>query len=81
MPCQRCNSSRIISVNGKTSDMCDVHAEGHVSDGYVPYDLHIGGGDYLMFSFCLDCGQIRGTFPIPPDVVSQTLGSSEVMDE
>lgn len=32
-------------------------------DGYVPSDMGIGGGDYIEFEWCLDCGQIQGTFP------------------
>jgi hypothetical protein len=32
--------------------------------GYVPRDIGIGGGDYLKMSYCLDCGQIQGEFPL-----------------
>jgi hypothetical protein len=35
-------------------------------DGYVPNDLGIGGGDYIQFSYCMDCGKIQGSFPLPP---------------
>lgn len=34
-------------------------------DGYVPDDLGIGGGDYVEFDLCLDCGQVQGTWPLP----------------
>jgi hypothetical protein len=27
--------------------------------------MGIGGGDYVAFSYCLDCGQIQGDFPLP----------------
>jgi hypothetical protein len=33
-------------------------------DGYVPSKMGIGGGDYMEFSYCLDCGQIQGKFPV-----------------
>ncbi len=33
-------------------------------DGYVPYNMGIGGGDYIEAIYCLDCGQIQGKFPI-----------------
>jgi hypothetical protein len=33
---------------------------------YLPSDLGIGGGDDSEFDYCLDCGQIQGTFPMPP---------------
>ncbi len=67
MVCQRCKSSRVADVIGKTSDMCsfslDVTVEVTGEDGEVPENVGIGGGDYLRFSYCLDCGQIQGTFP------------------
>jgi hypothetical protein len=31
---------------------------------YPPYHLGIGGGDYIKFSFCANCGQIQGTWPL-----------------
>lgn len=34
-------------------------------DGYVPTDVGIGGGDYIRFEYCLECGQIQGEFPVP----------------
>ena len=61
----KCGSKRIAEVNGKTSDMCFVSV-GNVDDrDYVPRDMNIGGGDYLDFSYCLDCGQMQGKFPLP----------------
>jgi hypothetical protein len=66
MGCQRCGSTRIADVQGKTSDMCFVQLGYFKSDGYVPSDMNIGGGDYIRFSLCLDCGQIQGEFPVTP---------------
>jgi len=37
---------------------------GHDYFGYVPRDMGIGGGDYVKFSYCADCGQIQGEFPV-----------------
>lgn len=65
--CQRCESPRIVSISSKSSDMnvvC-VSGEERQQDGYVPSDMGIGGGDYVEFSWCLKCGQIQGTFPLP----------------
>jgi hypothetical protein len=64
--CQKCSGNRVADVSGKTSDMCSVSIEGSDMDGYVPKDMGIGGGDYLEFSYCLDCGQMQGNFPKPP---------------
>ena len=67
MKCQACNSQRVALVCGKTSDLCVVEIAyvPRESDGYVPRDMNIGGGDYLEFNYCLDCGQIQGEWPLP----------------
>lgn len=62
--CQECKSLRIAEVNGKTSDMACVMILNKQHDGYVPRDMNIGGGDYLSFAYCLDCGQMEGVWPI-----------------
>lgn len=38
--------------------------------GYVPRDLGIGGGDFVRFSVCLECGTMqhpvgKSPFPLP----------------
>lgn len=65
MTCQQCKSERVGEVFGKCGDLTafgigatDVHSIN------VPYDWGIGGGDYINFHFCLDCGQIQGQFPL-----------------
>lgn len=62
----KCGSARIANVNGKTSDMCVVtmNTSEEESQGYVPRDMAIGGGDYIRFAWCLDCGKIQGAFPL-----------------
>jgi hypothetical protein len=67
--CQKCNSGRIMNIDAKTSDMCTVYASnnrpGELEPDYVPDDIGLGGGDYLSLSYCLECGQIQGNFPLP----------------
>jgi hypothetical protein len=69
MKCQRCKSERNTYITAKCSDMCNVMQykdSGYVEhNGYVPEDIGIGGGDYVEFVYCLDCGQIHGKFPLP----------------
>lgn len=57
----KCGSQRIVRVGGKVSDMFWAHQRdiGIEYDGYVPRGLGIGGGDYIEFKYCLDCGQIQ----------------------
>jgi hypothetical protein len=63
--CNSCKSNRVPNVSGKMSDMCSVNLNGKYKNGYVPSDFNIGGGDYIDFAFCLDCGKIQGNFPLP----------------
>jgi len=57
---------KTLIINGKVSDMCDytvVDAEGNIlfeQDGYVPYNLGIGGGDYIRFAIDIETGTIIG---------------------
>lgn len=63
--CQQCKSTRIADFGAKCSDMSDTTINDVRDDGYVPDDIGIGGGDYVQLSYCLDCGQIQGEFPLP----------------
>lgn len=63
--CKRCASPRVASILAHCSDMCSVDFAGRHEYGYVPRDLGIGGGDDVQFAYCLDCGQIQATFPLP----------------
>jgi hypothetical protein len=64
MSCQRCKSERVATINSKSSDLNFVTLGDKEYNGYVPDDIGIGGGDYINFSWCLDCGQIQGEFPV-----------------
>ncbi len=62
-----CTCERTMSVSGKCNDLCHIDLpEGEV-DGYVPRDLNIGGGDYISFTVCMDCGKIQGEWPLPQE--------------
>ena len=69
MSCQACLSKRVINVSSHGRDCQSwsmaINGEYKNGDGYLPSDFGIGGGDDLEISYCLDCGQIQGTFPIP----------------
>ncbi len=68
MNCQRCNKPQIVTITAKCSDCCFVdYPDGREHQGYVPNDLGpIGSGDYVEMAYCLNCGQIQGTFPVAP---------------
>jgi hypothetical protein len=46
--------------------MCSASIGDHEKEGEVPGDMEIGHGDYIDVTFCADCGQIQGVFPLPP---------------
>jgi hypothetical protein len=71
--CESCQHDRILVVNAKCSDMCDVHYNEKDHVGYVPSGLNIGNGDYIEFEVCLDCGKIQGDFPVTEEVVIEAL--------
>ncbi len=63
-----CKHERKIDVSGKTSDMNFVSYKNQEHDGYLPSNLNIGGGDYIEITFCADCGQLDGVWPLPQDI-------------
>jgi hypothetical protein len=76
--CTKCNSNRVISVNAKCSDMCGIESNNSSTDGYVPRDLGIGGGDYIDFSYCLECGQLQGNFPLPTADIEKDITDDQI---
>lgn len=65
MACKTCKSERVAGLSAKCSDMCFInYPDGSEKDGYVPSDIGIGGGDYVEFDWCMDCGQIQSEFPV-----------------
>jgi len=59
-----CDNPRMCYVNAKCSDLFSARLEDCEHEGYVPSDLGIGGGDYVKFKYCLNCGCIQGTWPL-----------------
>ncbi len=69
MQCQRCESERMVYSNSKASER-NYLAIGPMEEqkniwGRIPCDMGIGEGNYMQFDYCLDCGQIRGNWPLP----------------
>ena len=49
--------------------MCFISSNIKSNQNYVPYDLGIGGGYYIQFMYCLNCGKIHGNFPLPTTMI------------
>lgn len=71
--CISCNSERIISLTGKTSDCFGFTYKDKEYDGYVPDNIGIGSSDYIEFSYCLNCGKIQFEFPIKEEIINELL--------
>ena len=68
MKCQRCGSERVAEVSAKCKDMFRWKSGKARYEGYVHTPGNeIGGGDYIEFKYCLECGQIQYVFPVPSD--------------
>jgi len=79
MECDTCGSDRVCSLSGKCSDMFGLTlGDLEIDNDYVPDDFGIGGGDYIRFDHCLDCGKIQGDFPL--DVTDLEMNSEESDD-
>ena len=63
-----CGSTRIMSVSAKCNDLCSVSLDDEGKEGYVPSGVNIGGGDYVQFDVCAQCGHMLGTWPLPERV-------------
>lgn len=66
MNCQKCELQTIIGVSAKCSDLFSASYQGADYFGYVPGFIGLGNdSDYVDFSYCANCGQIQGKFPLP----------------
>jgi len=76
MPC-KCGSDRIAHVTAKCSDLCTFSYAGKEKNDNAPRGVGIGGGDYVAFYYCLDCGKIQGEFPVSDEDVKEAMGIEE----
>lgn len=67
MKCDKCGSERVLSVGAKCSDQFSARSGSDEEyDGYVPAGIGLGSDeDYVEFDYCLECGQLQGTWPKP----------------
>lgn len=78
--------TRIITISGKTTDLCyiDIEHLGIEYCGYVPNGIGLGNdGDYLNFSIDLDTGKIVDWKPISDVSIQQVIkvASGEDIDD
>jgi len=76
--CSNCESSRIAEVQSKASDLSTFSYNDLEVDGYLPYSVGVGGGDYCEITYCLDCGMIQGDFPISDEALCDAFDVDEM---
>jgi hypothetical protein len=64
MNCQRCNSTRVLTINARHKDMLVETFQGQEYQGYAMSFCGPQGSDHTELEVCLECGQTQGTFPI-----------------
>jgi len=64
-PCIKCKSKRILCVGNSTDSDRGYWSYGEHEHECttLPYIKDVCGGEEVVMSFCLDCGQIQGEFP------------------
>jgi hypothetical protein len=70
----------ILSISAKCSDLCwteytDNNGNVSESDGYVPNDIGIGGGDYIEIDIDMETGRILNWKPISDKQVIESQKS------
>ena len=81
MKCDSCRSNRIVSICSKASDLHNLRYRNLDHDGYLLNGFGIGGGDYVEFDFCLECGKIQGNFPITDESIAEQYNEDRFDDE
>jgi hypothetical protein len=71
-----CSDKKLISLTGKCSDLCSVSYKDQESCGYVPNNIGIGGGDYVEFKYCGNCGYIQNFKPLTDAEIKLALNPS-----
>ena len=75
--CQRCNSVRLVSITASDSEEIQIEYRGTECEKYAPDGIGIADCDALEFTYCVNCGQIQGIFPVSDDDVREAMKEHE----
>lgn len=78
MSYQKCNSNRVASISAKHSDSFTIYLNDTEYNGYAPHIKNVCNGDYTAFEICLNCGQVKGEFPIPQLDMEQETNEDDI---
>jgi len=62
-----CPCNRLTYVHAKCGDLITItHNNKDYNLNHIQaHAFGVGSGDYLKFTYCMDCGRIQGSFPRP----------------
>lgn len=64
--CDKCNSTRLLAASTFCCNALNLVFQETQYTGYVPEGYNIGESiKQLEFTYCMDCGKMQGTFPMP----------------
>jgi len=83
MSCQKCGSDIILEVSAKCYDMCHLSYRQSETTAVVPNNIGLGKDpNCVSFSYCLNCGQIQGEYPIQlPEMFRPVLQPPKIEEE
>jgi hypothetical protein len=72
----------ILSITAKCTDLCQteyINKRGMITktDGYVPRNIGIGAGDYVVLDIDMETGQIQNWKPVTDSQVIESLKECE----
>ncbi len=64
-----------IQITAKCDDRCSVSVSGQdlMSQGYVPRNIGIGGGDYIRLTIDTTTGKVEGWKPLTQEELTNAL--------
>jgi hypothetical protein len=62
-----------LQITAKCDDRCSVNAGDLQSQGYVPRNLGIGGGDYIRLTIDTETGKVEGWKPLTQEALTDAF--------
>ena len=73
----KCGSYRILKLDAKCGSSCSIQIRNKDWEHSIPKDTGIAGKCMdIGFSFCMECGQMQGNFPLPTTKIE--MGTEEL---
>lgn len=77
--CQKCNSENLAHIEASEQLVIDYKDRKYV--GKVPMEIELGNEEGIEFTYCINCGQIQGTFPITDEDMLFAMDEQEEWED